>query len=100
RDVEAYVVEGDVDLRRVGLAEEGGGAEAGRPQGSDAVEDVAHREPRVHDVLDDDDVAAPEVGVDPLQLGHRPARHLRGAVGGELVEVHLAVDGDGAHEVG
>src|SRR5690606_10352430 len=100
--LEAYVVEREAELGPGGglLVEERDGLDGGRLELLEEVRDELHREAGVHDVLDDDDVAAFDLGVDLLELGDGPAGNLLRAVGRELEDVHLAVDRHAPHEVG
>ena len=60
-----------------------------------------HRQPGVDDVLDDQDVAAGDLGVEVLeQPDPRVAARPRPAVAGELDEVEAVRDREGAREVG
>src|SRR5919198_1948501 len=58
RDLEADVADGDVDLAALGLREERADLEARRLARLEVPHQVGEGEPRVDDVLDDEDVAA------------------------------------------
>src|SRR5918996_736992 len=83
-NLEAFVADIDVDPLDLGLLHERAHLEAGRTAGPKVLEQVRQRQPRVDDVLDQQDVLVLDVVVEVLQdanhaggLGGRPVRRDR-----------------------
>src|SRR5436190_1380420 len=99
RNLEADVTRGQLDLAPFGFGQQGADLQRRRVAGAEAAQQVLEREPRVHDVLDDEHVSTLDRGVEVLEDPHH-ARGVGGrAVGGDGHEVHLARDLDVAHEI-
>jgi hypothetical protein len=103
RDDEADVADGQVvDEAAVRPVEQGDDGERARLAQRERLAEEAQRQSRVDDVLDQQDVAAADLGVQVLQEPDpaRAARLRLGAVAGELDEVERVRDRDRAREVG
>ena len=70
RDLEADVARGQVDLAPLGLGEQRADLERGRVAGPEVAQQVLQRQAGVDDVLDDQDVAALDRGVEVLEDPH------------------------------
>src|SRR5215217_2440972 len=98
-DLEADVAGVGLDLAPLGLGQQRADLQRGRLAGLERSHQVLQRQPGVHDVLHDQDVAALERGVEVLEDPHDAGGVRRGAVGGDGHEVDLARDLDLAHQV-
>src|SRR5687768_4283205 len=99
-DGEADVFNGHVDFPPRRLAEQAGGAESSRRARPQDVLQVGECQAGIDDVLDDDDVAAFETGVEVLQQLHLSGRLGARAVAGYRDEVHRRVAFQRAREIG
>src|SRR5215211_1320325 len=100
RDLETDVADGNVDLAALRLRQECADLERGGPARPEVAHQVREREPRVDDVLHDEDVAVLERDVEVLEDADDPRRVARSPVAGDGHEVDLAGDRQLAHEVG
>ena len=99
RDGEADVAQVELDPLLALLHQQGAHLEALGLAGEEVAAQVVQREPAVDDVLDHEDVAPVEVGVEVLDDAH-DARGLGGAaVGGDGHEVDVDRQRDGAAQV-
>ena len=103
RDDEADVPDRQVgDEAAIGPVEQRHDGERARPAQRERLAEESKRQAGVDDVLDDEDVAPFDVGVEVLEEADsgRAARLAVGAVPGELDEVERMQDRDRAREVG
>jgi hypothetical protein len=100
---EAHVADGHIlHQAAIGAVEEGHGGQGGRVAERERLAEVVEREPRVDDVLDDEDVAARDLRVQVLEEADpgMPALVGAGGVARELDEVDAVVDPERAGQVG
>src|SRR3954447_23864655 len=100
RDLEADVADGNVDLAPFWLRQQRADLEARRLARLQVPHQVGEGQPRIDDVLDDEDVAPVDVDVEVLEDPDDPGGVRRRAVAGDRHEVDLARHGQRAHEVG
>ena len=100
RDGEAHVAQaGPVHGRDRLPGQQRAHLEAGRVAGGQHPAQVGEREPGVHDVLDEQDVAILELDVEVFHDAHDAGGAGRGTVRGHGHEVDLVVDRDGPDEI-
>src|SRR6478672_9309070 len=99
-DVEADVLHRDVDLDDVGLAQQRADLDRGGAARLEVGLDPRERQAGVDDVLDDEHVAAADVGVEVLEDADDAGGLRAGAVGRDRHPVHRRGAGEGTHEVG
>src|SRR5665647_2699482 len=99
-DVKAHVLDVDVDLGGLGLAQKRQDLHRCGGPGLEVGPDPAQRQTRVDDVLDDQHVPASDVGVKVLQDADDAGALCAGPVGRDGHPVHRRGAGQGAHQVG
>src|SRR6266567_3129191 len=100
RDLEAAVPDVERNLLGLGLLQQRAHLEAGRLASPEVLQQVVQREPRVDDVLDQQDVPPGDLVVEVLEDPHHARRLRRGAVRGHGHEVELHRQLDVAGDVG
>src|SRR5207244_11521846 len=99
-DLEADVADGHVDFAPIRLGQEGADLQSRRLAGLEVPHQVREGQPRIDDVLDDEDVAGLDVDVQVLEDPDDPGRVGLGPVARNRHEVDLARDRKRAHEIG